>query len=254
MLEGQDLSEQIKSWIDEVIEDTVNVFTEDPSSADWDLEALTNAMAALYQTEITAAELREDLDEISREALIEEFQTDAGDEYQAKEEEFGPELMRELERFIVLQVVDVRWREHLESMEALREGIHLRAMAQKDPLVEYTQEGERIFADLGRAIRSEVVLHLFHAELAPEEAQQQLAQAQTAPGAIHYEHETVGGSRRDRRGARRRRSGRCAGRTGAGPPERARQDRPQRPVLVRQRQEVQEVPRRIARESCAFAR
>jgi preprotein translocase subunit SecA len=193
VLEGQDLSEEIKSWIDEVIEDTVNAFTEDPSSADWDLEALTNAMAALYQTEITAAELREDLDEISRESLIEEFQNDAGDEYQAKEEEFGPELMRELERFIVLQVVDVRWREHLESMEALREGIHLRAMAQKDPLVEYTQEGERIFADLGRAIHSEVVLHLFHAELAPEEAQQQLAQTQTAPGQIQYEHETSAG-------------------------------------------------------------
>jgi preprotein translocase subunit SecA len=193
VLEGQDLSDQVKDWIAEVVEDTVNVFTEDPSSADWDLEALTNAMSALYQTEITAAELREDLEEISREALIEEFQADAADEYNAKEEEFGPELMRELERYIVLQVVDVRWREHLESMEALREGIHLRAMAQKDPLVEYTQEGERIFADLGRAIRQEVVLHLFHAELAPEEAQQQLAQSQTSPGAIHYEHETAAG-------------------------------------------------------------
>jgi preprotein translocase subunit SecA len=193
VLEGEDLSEQIKSWIDEVVEDTVIAFTQDPSSADWDLEALTNAMAALYQTEITAAELREDLDDISREALIEEFQADAADEYTAKEEEFGPELMRELERFIVLQVVDVRWREHLESMEALREGIHLRAMAQKDPLVEYTQEGERIFGDLGRAIHSEVVLHLFHAELAPEEAQQQLTQTQTAPGSIHYEHETSAG-------------------------------------------------------------
>src|SRR5207302_7114507 len=104
---------------------------------------------------ITAAELREDLKEISREALIEEFQADAGDEYQAKEEEFGPELMRELERFIVLQVVDVRWREHLENMEALREGIHLRAMAQKDPLVEYTSDGEQMFTELGRIIRGE---------------------------------------------------------------------------------------------------
>jgi len=194
VLEGLDLGEQIRRWIDEVVADTVHVFTEDPAQSEWDLEALTNAMAALYQTEITAAELREDLPEISREALVEEFQTDARDEYQAKEDEFGPELMRELERFVVLQVVDVRWREHLENMEALREGIHLRGMAQKDPLVEYTQEGERIFADLGRAIRSEVVLHLFHAELAPEEAQQQLAQAQTAPGQIHYEHETAAGA------------------------------------------------------------
>ncbi len=194
VLEGQDLSEQIKLWIDEVVEDTVRLFTEEEYAQEWDLEALTNAMAGLYRTEITAKELREDLAEISREALIEEFQTDASDEYEAKEEEFGADLMRELERFVVLQVVDMRWREHLENMEALREGVHLRAMAQKDPLVEYTAEGERMFTDLGRAIRSEVVLHLFHAELAPEEAQQQLAQSQTTNGNLHYEHETAAGA------------------------------------------------------------
>ena len=101
--------------------------------------------------------------------------------------------MRELERFVILQVVDVRWREHLENMDYLREGVHLRSMAQKDPLVEYTGEGERMFTELGRAIRSEVVLHLFHAELAPEEAQQ-LAQAQTTNGNLQYEHETLAGA------------------------------------------------------------
>jgi preprotein translocase subunit SecA len=196
VLDGEDLSEQIKLWIEEVVEDTVNVFTEEEYPQDWDLEALTSAMAGLYQTEITAAELREDLTEISREALVEEFQNDARDEYEAKEEEFGAELMRELERFVVLQVVDVRWREHLENMEALREGIHLRGMAQKDPLVEYTGEGERMFTELGRVIRGEVVLHLFHAELAPEQAQEQLAQAQsqTTNGNVHYEHETSAGA------------------------------------------------------------
>jgi preprotein translocase subunit SecA len=102
VLEGEDLSEQVKLWIDEVIEDTVHVFTQDEYEKDWDLEALTNAMAALYQTEITAAELREDLGVISREALIEEFQSDARDEYVAKEEEFGSDLMRDLERYVVL--------------------------------------------------------------------------------------------------------------------------------------------------------
>jgi preprotein translocase subunit SecA len=195
VLEGEDLSDQINLWIEEVVEDTVHVFTEEEYAEEWDLEALTNAMAGLYQTEITADELRQDLGQISREALIEEFQADARDEYVAKEEEFGTELMRELERFVVLQVVDQRWREHLENMEALREGVHLRAMAQKDPLVEYTAEGERMFTELGRVIRGEVVLHLFHAELAPEEAQQQLAQqSQTTNGNIHYEHETSAGA------------------------------------------------------------
>src|SRR5579862_7913204 len=188
VLEGEDMSEQVNLWIDEVIEDTVDTFTSEQYSEEWDLEALTNAMAALYQTEITAQELREDLGEISRESLIEEFRADARDEYTAKQEEFGAELMRELERFVILQVVDVRWREHLEHMDYLREGIGLRAMAQKDPLVEYTAEGERMFTELSRSIRSEVVLHLFHAELAPEQAQQELAQQQQqGNGNVRYE-------------------------------------------------------------------
>src|SRR6476620_3777422 len=198
VLDGEDLSDQIKLWIEEVVEDTVNLFTQDEYGNDWDLEALTQAMAQLYRTEITAKELREDLGEISREALIEEFQADASDEYDAKEEEFGAELMRDLERFIVLQVVDVRWREHLENMEVLREGVHLRQMAQKDPLVEYTGEGERMFTELGRIIRSEVVLHLFHAELAPpdQSATAGLVPQQTpgGNGNIRYEHETSAGA------------------------------------------------------------
>jgi preprotein translocase subunit SecA len=193
VLEGEDMSEQVRSWIDEIVEETVRGFTLEEYSEEWDLEALTNAMAQLYGTEITAQELREDLSELTRESLIEEFQADARDEYTAKEEEFSPELMRELERFVILQVVDVRWREHLENMDYLREGVHLRSMAQKDPLVEYTAEGERMFTDLGRAIRGEVVLHIFHAELAPEEAQQ-LVQEQTTNGTMRYEHDTTTGA------------------------------------------------------------
>jgi preprotein translocase subunit SecA len=197
VLEGDDMSEQVRMWIDEVVEDTVRQFTQEQYSEEWDLEALTNAMAALYQTEITAQELQEDLGEITRDSLIEEFQTDARDEYAAKEEEFGSELMRELERFVILQVVDVRWREHLDNMDYLREGVGLRAMAQKDPLVEYTAEGERMFTELGRAIRAEVVLHLFHAELAPQEAQQQELVPAAAPGGngnLRYEHQTSAGA------------------------------------------------------------
>ena len=196
VLEGEDMSEQVKLWIDDLVEDTVNVFTEEQYSEEWDLEALTNAVAQLYPTEITAQELREDLGaDITREALVEEFQTDARDEYAAKEEQFGAELMRELERFVILQVVDVRWREHLENMDYLREGVHLRSMAQKDPLVEYTGEGERMFTDLGRAIRGEVVLHLFHAEIAPQDVQELAQQPQQNGGQeLQYEHETTAGS------------------------------------------------------------
>jgi preprotein translocase subunit SecA len=199
VLEGDDMSDEVKIWIDEVIERVVDQFTEEQYSEEWDLQALVNAMTALYQTEITVEELREELGEISREALAEEFRADAQDEYTAKEEELGAELMRELERFVILQVVDLRWREHLENMDYLREGIHLRGMAQKDPLVEYTGEGHKMFEELGAAIREEVVLTLFHAEIAPED-QAALAQPAAGPngggpnGGVQYQHETAAGA------------------------------------------------------------
>ncbi len=197
VLEGDDMRDEVLQWIEEVVEYVVDQFTAEEYAEEWDLEGLTKAMAALYETEITADELREDLGDISREALVEEFQSDARDEYEAKEEELGSELMRELERFVILQVVDQRWREHLENMDYLREGVHLRAMAQKDPLVEYTAEGHKMFEELGRAIREEVVLHLFHAELAPEEAavlEQPAATDGRGNGRMEYQHETTAGA------------------------------------------------------------
>jgi preprotein translocase subunit SecA len=197
VLKGEDMSDQVRTWIDELVEGTVLQFTQEGFAEDWDLGGLVNSMDQLYKQPkdepITAEELREDLADITRESLIEDFQEEARDVYAAKEEEFGSDLMRELERFVILQVVDVRWREHLENMDYLREGIGWRQMAQKDPLVEYTSEGERMFTELGGAIRAEVVLHLFHAELAPEEAEQ-LTQTQTANGNLQYEHDTSAGA------------------------------------------------------------
>jgi preprotein translocase subunit SecA len=197
VLEGNDMSDQVRLWIDELVEATVHQFTQEPYSEEWDLDGLVNTMDSLYKQPkdepITAGELREDINDITRETLIEDFQEEAREVYGAKEAELGPELMRELERFVILQVVDQRWREHLENMDYLREGVHLRGMAQKDPLVEYTREGERMFNELGAAIRGEVVLHLFHAELEPV-PDQQLAQSQTTNGSIQYQHETAQGA------------------------------------------------------------
>jgi preprotein translocase subunit SecA len=197
VLEGEDMSEKVREWIDEVIEHTVDEFTQEEYAEEWDLEGLVKQMAALYETEITVDELHEELGEISRESLIDEFRQDARDEYDAKEEELTPELMRELERFVILQVVDQRWREHLDAMDYLREGVHLRAMAQKDPLVEYRHEGHLMFEALGYAIREEVVLTLFHAQLAPEEADE-LQRAQQAGavngGGLQYEHQSLAGA------------------------------------------------------------
>jgi preprotein translocase subunit SecA len=201
VLEGQDLSEEVRAWVDEVIARIVAHFTENEYAEEWDLEGLVKAMDAIYvqpaEEPISVDELREDIGSLTRETLTEDFTEEAQERYAAKEEELGSELMRELERFIILQVVDTRWREHLENMDYLREGVHLRAMAQKDPLVEYTSEGHVMFEELNAAIREEVVGHLFHAQLEPQDADelQRLQEAQAAEAAgLAYEHDQVAGS------------------------------------------------------------
>jgi preprotein translocase subunit SecA len=204
VLEGEDLSDEVMLWIDEVVERTIAQYTQGEFSEEWDLEALCKAMQDLYATSdpITPEELSEEVG-LDRSALVEEFREDARDTYEEKQKALGlnPEtdqpLLRDVERFVILQVVDVRWREHLENMDYLREGVHLRAMAQKDPLVEYTSEGHRMFEELNAAIREEVVMTLFHAEIEVEEAGQ-LQQAQAAQaldgGGFAYEHESLSGS------------------------------------------------------------
>src|SRR4051795_7359459 len=201
VLEGQDLSNEVRAWVDEVIARTVAHFTDNEYAEEWDLEGLVKQMDALYvqptDEPITADELREDVGALTRETLIEDFTEEAQERYAAKEEDLGPEPMRELERFIILQVVDTRWREHLENMDYLREGVHLRAMAQKDPLVEYTGEGHAMFEELNGAIREEVVGHIFHSQIEPQDAEelQRLQEAQAAEAAaLEYEHDSLAGS------------------------------------------------------------
>ncbi len=199
VLEGMDLSEDVSAWIDEVIERVVGEYAGGEYSQEWDLEGLISAMSDLYGSDITLDELREEgIDLASRDALIEEFVEDARDVYTAKEEEFGTDsetgqpVVRELERYVILQVVDQRWREHLDNMDYLREGVHLRAMAQKDPLVEYRAEGHEMFEELGHAIREEVLYLLFHAQLQPGDVD--LARAEANGGRLSYEHQSLAGS------------------------------------------------------------
>jgi preprotein translocase subunit SecA len=192
VLDGDDLSEDVREWIREVVEQNVSNSTEGDFAEEWDLAALVAQMQALYGTDITADELREEV-ELDREALIEEFVDDALETYAEREQEYGPELMREIERYVILQVVDSRWRSHLDWMDYLRDGIHLRAMAQKDPLVEYRGEGHAMFEELGHTIREEVVLTLFHAQVEVNEPPQ-LAPEQGGNGTLQYQHETAAGS------------------------------------------------------------
>ena len=191
VLDGDDLSEDVREWIREVVEAGVTNATEGEFAEEWDLNALVAQMQSLYASDITADELREEV-ELEREALIEEFVEDALETYDEKEKAYGAELMREIERYVMLQVVDSRWRSHLDSMDYLRDGIHLRAMAQKDPLVEYRAEGHAMFEELGHTIREEVVLTLFHAQIEVNEPQQ--LEPDQGNGSLEYQHETEAGS------------------------------------------------------------
>jgi preprotein translocase subunit SecA len=193
VLEGEDLSEEVKAWIAETVGAGVDQFTDAEFAEDWDLAGLVTHMQSFYGTDITLDELREEeVDLSSREALREEFVDDALDTYGQREQELGDELARDVERFVILQVVDQRWREHLESMDYLREGVHLRAFAQKDPLVEYRGEGHTMFEELGQTIREEVVFTLFH--VAVELEQSDLEPMQAHDGDLQYAHETSAGA------------------------------------------------------------
>jgi preprotein translocase subunit SecA len=201
VLEGEDLSEDVLDWIDEVVERTVHAHTESEFPEEWNLDELVTAMHGLYGTDITADELKEEV-ELDRDALTQEFREDAREEYEGRVEAWGtnPETgepwARTIERYLILQIVDRRWREHLENMDYLREGIHLRAMAQKDPLVEYRAEGHAMFEELGLGIHEEVVLFLFHAQFEVQQAEE-LEESRAAvdgDGRLSYEHESLAGA------------------------------------------------------------
>ena len=193
VLEGADLSEEIKAWIDEVLERLVAQHTEGEEVEDWDLDGLVQAFNTFTDADFTVDELQEDLDELTREALLEDFREEALELYGEKEKLWGPDVARDVERFIVLEVVDTRWREHLENMDYLREGVHLRSFAQKDPLVEYRAEGHSMFQELGLLIREEVLMLLFHAQIEPHEAEE-LMHMQEDGGGFAYEHESLAGA------------------------------------------------------------
>jgi preprotein translocase subunit SecA len=193
VLEGDDLSDEVKGWIEESVEAGVLQFTDAEYAEDWDLSGLIAHMQSLYGTDITAEELEEEgVDVKDRDALVEEFVGDALDTYAQREEDLGSELLRDIERYVILQVVDQRWRDHLESMDYLREGVHLRAFAQKDPLVEYRGEGHVMFEELSQTIRHDVVFTLFHVAVQVE--QPALEPAEARGGDLHYEHETSAGA------------------------------------------------------------
>ncbi|MBA3523148.1 MAG: preprotein translocase subunit SecA [Geodermatophilaceae bacterium] len=169
VLEGADLHEQIAHMLDDVVTAYVKGATEVGYPEDWDLDKLFTALKTLYPVTLTEESLLDevggDRSGLSAELMVSEFLGDARSAYDAREEALGAEVMRELERKVVLSVLDRKWREHLYEMDYLREGIHLRAMAQRDPAVEYGREGFSMFAAMLDGIKEESVGYLFNVEV-----------------------------------------------------------------------------------------
>ncbi len=232
VLEGEDLREQIRHFINDVVTAYVEAETSVGVAEDWNFDQLWTALRTVYPVGISLEDVEAEVggrDGISREMLVRELTADAQVAYDRREEVLGEQVLRELERRVVLSVLDRKWREHLYEMDYLQEGIGLRAMAQRDPLVEYQREGFMLFQAMTEAIKEESVGYLFNLEVqvqappdaagleAPEDGvlvakglvgQQRPAQLQySAPTAegdveVHAEGEEEDGAQRSAAGAR----------------------------------------------------
>ncbi len=183
VLEGADLHEQVRTMIDDVVEGYVTAATTG-FPEEWDLDALWTALKQLYPISLRLDDLEEEAggrDGLTREQLVEDVKTDAQTAYDQREADFGDEVMRELERRVVLSVLDRKWREHLYEMDYLREGIGLRAYSQRDPLVEYQREGFDMFTAMMDAIKEESVGYLFNLEVQVEEEQRPVEDVEVGP-------------------------------------------------------------------------
>jgi len=171
ILEGADIKELVEVSLEQTITAYVNSATQTGVAEDWDLKTLWNALKVLYPISFTAEQM---LDEIGGavaldgEYLLERILQDSRQAYEKREAELTPSVMRELERKILLSVLDRKWREHLYEMDYLQEGIGLRAMAQRDPLVEYQREGFDLFTAMMDAVKEELVSFVFNVEVQVE--------------------------------------------------------------------------------------
>ena len=171
VLEGKDLEEQIRGFLDDTIAGYVNGATAE-FAEEWDLEALWTALRQIYPVTVDQRAIVDEaggLEGLHREELVETLKTDANAAYDQREQEIGEPVMRELERRVVLSVLDRKWREHLYEMDYLREGIYLRAYSQRDPLVEYQREGFEMFTAMMDGIKEEAVGFLFNLDVQVEE-------------------------------------------------------------------------------------
>ncbi|WP_100447468.1 preprotein translocase subunit SecA [Glycomyces xiaoerkulensis] len=168
VLRGDDVSDQVSHMIDDVLEAYVAGATADGYAEDWDLDELWSAFKQLYPIRLTKDELIErvgGIDKLEPDTLLEAVQEDAHAAYAQREEEFGADVLRRLERRVMLQTIDRKWREHLYEVDYLKQGISLRAYAQRDPVIEYQREAYDMFQTMLDGIKEDTVRFLMNAEL-----------------------------------------------------------------------------------------
>jgi preprotein translocase subunit SecA len=169
ILEGEDFRDEALDFIGDVVESAI-ADSADPElhPEDWDWEALFARVREIFPTTVTQKEL--DLENASYEDITGAFAQDAVEVYEKRERDLGAESMRQIERLVLLNVIDNRWREHLYEMDYLQDGIGLRAMGQKDPLVEYQREGFDMFLRMQDIIKEDFSRYVFHAEIVSDNA------------------------------------------------------------------------------------
>ena len=169
ILDGEDVADHLQTFMHETIDAYVAAATAEGFAEDWDYDTLWTALKTLYPVSLTVEDVIKqaggDASDVSQELLADLLHEDIDRAYKAREESLTPTVMRELERRVILSVLDRKWREHLYEMDYLQEGIGLRAMAQKDPLVEYQREGYDLFTAMMDAIKEESVGFLFNVEV-----------------------------------------------------------------------------------------
>jgi len=163
ILEGEDFKDEAIDMVTEVVTHTVEqLVPEHTFKEEWDLEAVITGLSDVYPTRISKA----DLEELTSTVELSEMALgDALELYELKEQQIGSQTMRELERLVLLNITDTKWREHLFEMDYLQEGIHLRAYAQKDPLTEYRREAFTMFEELTESIRQDFVRYIYRVDL-----------------------------------------------------------------------------------------
>jgi len=163
VLEGKSIGEEARREVEGVIERTIDQYTPGDFIEDWDLDGMFTALGQFFPLDLDEHDL--DPERVDRVVLTDRISEMAMERYEAREQALGEELMGALERFLLLQIIDERWREHLFDMDYLREGIHLRGFAQIDPLVDYKNEAFTLFGDLMNSVWTDYARMIFNVEV-----------------------------------------------------------------------------------------